>query len=102
MIRSKEFLDLIKVLRFPLCVMVLLIHSHFGGLKGFGGVEYQFDDLVSYPVYSNISFLISELLCRVAVPIFFIFSGYLFFCKSETFTIQDYIVKLKSRAKSLI
>ena len=102
MIRSKEFLDLIKVLRFPLCVMVLLIHSHFGGLKGFGGVEYQFDDLVSYPVYSNISFLISELLCRVSVPIFFIFSGYLFFCKSDKFTIQDYIVKLKSRAKSLL
>lgn len=33
MVSNKEFSDLIRVLRFPLCVMVLLIHSHFESIK---------------------------------------------------------------------
>lgn len=101
MVSNKEFSDLIRVLRFPLCVMVLLIHSHFESIKVLSGEEIHFD-LVSYPLFANVSFFISELLCRVAVPTFFIFSGYLFFGKSETFTRHDYITKLKSRAKSLL
>lgn len=97
----KDFSDLIRVLRFPLCVMVVLIHSHFESIKVLSGEELHFD-LVSNPLFANISFFISELLCRVAVPTFFIFSGYLFFGKSETFTKHDYIAKLKSRSKSLL
>ena len=101
MVSNKEFSDLIRVLRFPLCVMVVLIHSHFESIKVLSGEELHFD-LVSYPLFANVSFFISELLCRVAVPTFFIFSGYLFFGKSETFTRHDYVAKLKSRAKSLL
>ncbi len=38
---------------------------------------------------------------HVAVPIFFVISGYLFFLKSNTYSFIDYIAKLKSRFKTI-
>lgn len=47
-------------------------------------------------------YLFSEALTRLAVPIFFIISGYLFFYKINDFSCDVYVGKLKRRIKSLL
>lgn len=92
--------ELIKFLRFPLIVCVVMIHARFQSVS-MGGNDYIFD-LQYYPVYCNISFFISKLICSIAVPIFFIFSGYLFFKNQSSFTTKDYLNKLRKRVKTLV
>lgn len=60
----------IAFLRFPLIVGVVLIHSTFGKLM-IGG-EMQVDP-GAYPVYESVSYFLSEILSRIAVPLFFLF-----------------------------
>ena len=51
---------------------------------------------------NNIIKLVSTVLAACAVPLFFFFSGYLFFAKTEKLTKEIYYKKLKSRVKSLL
>lgn len=88
--------SIIKFLRFPLIVMVVMIHSHFK-VVSMGGVDYVFD-LKEFPIYCNVSFLLSKLMASIAVPIFYVFSGYLFFKN----TANDYIEKLRKRVRTLL
>ena len=92
--------SVIKFLRFPLIVMVVMIHAHFHDIS-MGGVDYKFD-LNQFPVYCNLSFLISKLFAGIAVPLFYVFSGYLFFNKQASFTAKDYLGKLRKRIKTLL
>lgn len=43
-----------------------------------------------------------NIITRVAVPLFFVFSGYLFFYKNRSFTSGTYFMKLKKRVRSLL
>ena len=92
--------SIIKFLRFPLIVMVVMIHSHFK-VVSMGGVDYVFD-LKEFPIYCNVSFLLSKLMASIAVPIFYVFSGYLFFKNNSFFTANDYIEKLRKRVRTLL
>lgn len=89
----------IAFLRFPLIVGVVLIHSTFGKLM-IGG-EMQVDP-GAYPVYESVSYFLSEILSRIAVPLFFFISGFLFFFKMESFTGSVYMGKLKKRARTIL
>ena len=91
--------ELIKYIRFPLMLMVVFIHCHFSTLT-MGGLVYNYD-LQDYPYYSNVAFFISKLLCRVAVPAFFFFSGYLLYSNNIELTKNVYIDKLRKRFKTL-
>ena len=97
---DKLISELIRFLRFPLIVFVVMIHTRFDSIS-MGGVDYVFD-LQHYPIYCNVSFFISKLLCGIAVPIFFIFSGYLFFYKMSSFSTKDYVNKLSKRLYTLV
>lgn len=77
-------------LRFPLIVMVVFIHSRVD----------NFFDCSGYILYNYISTCISRGICSIAVPLFFMVSGYLFF--KEPFTWGIYFNKLKIRAKSIL
>ena len=92
--------SVIKFLRFPLIAMVVMIHAHFHDIS-MGGVDYRFD-LNQFPIYCNLSFLISKLLASIAVPMFYVFSGYLFFYKQPSFSAKDYLGKLRKRIKTLL
>jgi surface polysaccharide O-acyltransferase-like enzyme len=81
----------IDILRFPLVVLVVLIHLNTG-------------IAISAPthnIFNETAFFFSECLARVAVPLFMLFSGYLFFFANTGFTKEIYYKKIKSRFHSL-
>lgn len=92
--------SVIRFLRFPLIVMVVMIHSHFK-VVSMGGIDYVFD-LKEFPIYCNVSFLLSKLMASIAVPMFYVFSGYLFFKNDSSFTVNNYLGKLRKRLKNLL
>ncbi len=87
------------MLRFPLAVLVVFAHSfgsavdveqlHAGGLSGMA-------------VYDYLRIFISNVIARSPVPIFFIFSGFLFFKGVERFGRTVYAEKLRKRWHSLV
>ncbi len=88
----------ISFLRFPLIVGVILIHSMFKSVI-FNGVDVM--QTGSFPFYTTIAYLFSEILARIAVPLFFFISGFLFFYKTP-FNTHFYVQKLKKRAKTIL
>ncbi len=89
----------ISFLRFPLIVGVVLIHSMLNDVT-FNGVNVM--EHGNFPVYSVISELFSGIIARIAVPLFFFISGFLFFYKTSGFSKQVYGQKLKKRAKTIL
>lgn len=83
--------DTIAFLRFPLIVAVVCIHTTFPQV-----------DPADYPVFSGISYFCSQIAARIAVPLFFLISGYLFFRNVETFTPRCYAQKLGKRCRTLL
>lgn len=97
---QKQVFSLIRFIRFPLMVMVVMIHAHFSSIS-IQGIDYKFT-LEAYPVYNNISYFISEILSRIAVPIFYIVSGYLFFSNVYHYNTNEYLQKIKRRFRTLV
>ncbi len=87
--------ELIEWLRFFCVVCVVYLHA---------GIPFNELDLISYHngIYDTIRILISHGLCRVAVPIFFIISGYLFFRDLSDWNTPTLTQKLKRRIRSLL
>lgn len=81
----------IMFLRFPLIVAVVFIHTEL----------ISSDEIGQYPIYNLIRHVISEEFARIAVPLFFFFSGFLFFYNSN-FSAKTYQSKLKNRVRSLL
>ncbi len=86
-------------LRFPLIIGVIFIHN-FTTTVTVGNVEYGVDTNLN--TYFYVSNLFSQILGRVAVPLFFFMSGYLFYYKVDNFDNSVYLYKLKKRFKSLL
>ncbi|MCR5077299.1 MAG: acyltransferase family protein [Prevotella sp.] len=95
----------IRTLRFPLVVLVLLIHSNFQGVSQawdsmlaacpafpLGGTELSVGTFINF---------ISGSLAPLANPFFFFLSGLLFF-RGGDFTRQVYTGKLRRRVRSLL
>ena len=82
---------LISSLRFPLIVSVVIIHAYYLNI-----------DIENYPICYKISYFFSQCITRVAVPLFMLFSSYLLFYKTETYTKDIYIQKVKKRTHSLL
>lgn len=83
----------IDFLRFPLILIVILIHSKIPIILGLKPND--------FPIYFYVQHIFSQILGSVAVPLFFFISGFLFFYKLTDFTTQDYIKKLKNRFRTL-
>lgn len=84
----------IDALRFPMTILVVCIHFNIllYPLVSHGEII-QYDlTWVQYPIT-----LFSEVLGRIAVPFFFLISGYFFFFKEKRFTREVYIRKIKRR-----
>lgn len=93
---------IITFLRFPLIVMVVFIHAHFGNVivNGKNILENN-----SGKIYDYLSCYISDIICAIAVPMFFLISGYLFFnnrhLNFNSLNRGGYGYKLKRRVKTL-
>ncbi len=92
-LQSKVF----SFLRFPLIVCVVFIHISLTDVHGNLLCDLNENNFISK--YASIAF--SQSIARVAVPLFFLLSGYLFFYKCK-FSAQLYLKKLKSRSGSLV
>lgn len=84
----------IKILSFITMIMVLFIHSFNVTLYP---LQFQLATSYSFLIQNFISFHI----CRIAVPFFFILSGFLF-AFNFNLTINNYLLKLKSRIQTLV
>ncbi len=87
---EKLLSDTISWLRFPLIVLVVLIHVPMGNWEG-------------APIASLIcEWGIQKGIATVAVPLFFLISGFLYFYKVKTWTIEVYEKKSLARVKTLL
>ena len=83
---------IISFLRFPMIVGIVLIHSglDINGISSYSLYEY----LITRGIIGTFT--------RVCVPLFFIISGYLFFCNVKSFDKLAYASKLRKRGRSLL
>lgn len=91
--------QVISFLRFPLIVAVVFVHSN-PGVVIFNGVS--FINICNFPIYQEVRYFITDIVARIAVPAFFLISGFLFFRKIDCFNSKIYIQKLKKRGKTLL
>ena len=81
----------ITALRFLLIMFVVFIHNN---LTADNAINYYHLAFSEPAVITHFKFLVTNVLGSAAVPLFFLFSGYLQFCKADS-----YPILLKKRAK---
>lgn len=86
----------ISLLRFPLIVGVIFIHTN--NPLFINGIDLNAG---TWPVYHEVVSFFSNVLGRISVPLFFFMSGYLFFYKVE-WSKEAYLKKLSNRKWSLL
>lgn len=93
---EKEALQskVIDFLRFPMAMMVIFIHQNPVFMESSAGVGGM--------IFNAIGSAGSHVLSHIAVPMFFLFSGYLYFFHVKSFGWEAYFKKTKKRFKSLI
>lgn len=97
--REKLRSDSLNLLRFPLAVVVLTIHTfNSAGTFTMQGQEYDFSTL---PLFMGVTRLINGFLRGQSVPVYFFISGYVFFL-GITWTKEVYKKKLQNRTKTLL
>lgn len=89
--------DVINLMRFPLMVAIVFIHNDLMNFRY--GTNYVNESLTVFPTIFNI---ISGGICRIAVPLFFVISGYLFFYNLNEKSAINYINKLHRRVQTLV
>ena len=90
-----DFTNAISLLRFPLAILVVYLHSR-PEVIGAGA------DMECMPMLLNLTNLISGNITRIAVPAFFFISGYLFFRNIEKWEWSQYFDKLERRFHTLV
>ena len=104
---SNKQIDTFSQLRLPLIVLITFAHSYSGVRAGWSLWDGGWD------TYEVLKLVVSETLVKVAMPTFFVMSGYLFFVnatphsdhRSENVTewnAKTYWSKLRRRAKTLL
>lgn len=88
----------IDLLRFPLTIMVIFIHMNPNVINL---LEADFELLSGRGIYNVIGIVFSHVLTHIAVPIFFLISGFLFFYNIPKLSWDAYKRKVKSRTKTL-
>lgn len=88
--------DVISALRLPLIVLVTYAHSYGGVAEGYSLIGSGWDS------YEVLKIVVSQTLVKVAMPTFFVMSGYLFFANVEKFNKEIYQQKLWRRIKTLL
>lgn len=88
--------EVIRQLRFPMIVLVTFAHSYGEVAEGFSLLTSEWN------TYEFLKLLVSQTLVKVAVPVFFIMSGYLFFANVERWSLKVYQTKMLRRMKTLL
>jgi len=88
--------EVFSQLRFPLIVLVTFAHSYAAVDSGYSLLG------SAWNTCEFLKLLVSQTLVKVAVPVFFIMSGYLFFANMPLWDWHAYAGKLRRRAASLL
>ena len=88
--------DVIRQLRWPMILLVTYAHSYGGVSEGFSLLASEWN------TYEFLKLLVSQTLVKVAMPVFFIMSGYLFFANVERWDAITYKKKIWRRMKTLL
>lgn len=86
----------LKILSFILIIMVVFLHSY-----SISSVNSISEKLATRGYNSFLQHFLSEEITRIAVPLFFLISGFLFFFNLKG-TKEEFLVKFKKRIKSLL
>ncbi|SNU03305.1 Acyltransferase family protein [Prevotellaceae bacterium MN60] len=87
----------INWLRFPMAVLIVFMHTPFL-FTVCEGVELGLLEESAVTIHA----VIAQIIAQIAVPLFFLISGYLFFQNLEDWENHTYLHKLKKRTKSLV
>lgn len=88
----------IDYLRFPLAVLVVFIHTSQTNVSL---PSIDFANLSGTDVHDILTIVFSRTIATIAVPLFFVMSGYLFFFNVKEWGKHEYFRKLKSRIRTL-
>lgn len=88
----------LDLLRFPLAVVILIIHTFNANGFTIQGVPVSLENM---PILLEINLFIDGFLRGQSVPIYFFISGFVFFL-GVGFTKEKYLQKLKNRVKTLL
>lgn len=89
----------IDILRFPLAVFVVAIHTYFNeGLKARGNVDVPFSGVWAHEFIRFFSITLTD----CAVPMFFVISGFLYFWKTSHLTKDIYCIKTQKKIIALM
>ena len=95
---EKNYSERLQVLRFPLIVGIVFLHAYWTDVE----FSYGIIGMVrSGPFSGFVRDFVSLGLARMAVPLFFSMSGYLFFY-GFNWSLEKYKIKIKSRVKTLL
>ena len=96
--RSDMRSQTLDLLRFPLALVVLIIHVFASN-----GITIQGDTTTfeSYPIFTGLNRFIDAFLRGQSVPIYYFISGYVFFLGIKA-TKEAYLRKFRNRVKSLL
>ena len=87
-------------LRFPLAVVIVFIHNiDTSGIRETVS-QIDYSHLSGIDIYNLMCFLLKDIV-DIVVPLFFIFSGFLFFYKTKVWGLNIYFDKIKSKARTL-
>lgn len=89
----------IDLLRFPLAIMVIFIHMNPEVSNLF---DVDFCLISGHGIYNVTGVLLSHVLTHIAVPTFYLISGFLFFINFQKWSWEGYKKKLSSRIKTLL
>lgn len=93
----------IKWLRFPLIVLIVFIHrtTNYDLGPSVNSLNVNFFNLSSTDLFVLIKIFCQHVFPRVAVPSFFLISGYLFYTNVKRWSIRIYYHKMRSRLNTL-
>jgi peptidoglycan/LPS O-acetylase OafA/YrhL len=95
---NQESSERLNLIRFPLIVGVVFIHAYASTVGMAGG---EIGNLQHGQLNEHVRDFISEGLARVAVPLFYFMSGFLFF-HHFVWSKEAYLNKLRGRVKTLL
>lgn len=90
--------DALDLLRFPLAVVVVIVHTFSYEEIVVSGIQYKVSE---YSIFCDAHLFVDAFLRRISVPIYFFISGYVFFAGVK-FNIDVYKQKIKNRIKTLL
>ena len=94
--KSNKQIDTFSQLRLPLIVLITFAHSYSGVRAGWSLWDGGWD------TYEVLKLVVSETMVKVAMPTFFVMSGYLFFVNVTEWNAKTYWNKLRRRVKTLL